>query len=160
MGKLSRSKAMASWNAFMPESFNAFIARALDGIERDAPACATAMAKALGDARIVARIDEETTVCRRDGTRPKVDDRDPGAVPPDERTVLLETTARTLVELLSGRDTLLCAVKSNALCIRAPSSTAACLFDAMSIFIEGVARSSDATSLYECFLRAFNERRP
>jgi hypothetical protein len=142
----------------MPESFNTFVTRALHDLERDAPACAIAMAAALGDTRIVARVDEETTVFWCEGKRPRLDDRDPGAVEPDERTALLETTSRVLVDLLSGRETLLSAVKSNAVRIRAPSSTAARLFDAMRAFVEGVARSSDATFLYERFRTATDDR--
>jgi hypothetical protein len=142
----------------MPESFNTFAARALHDLERDAPACAIAMATALGDTRIVARVDGETTVFWCEGKRPRLDGRDPGAVEPDERTALLETTSRVLVDLLSGRNTLLSAVKSNAVRIRAPSRASARLFDAMRAFVEGVARSSDATSLYERFRTATDDR--
>jgi hypothetical protein len=142
----------------MRESFNTFVRRALDCIEQDAPACAVGMAKALADTRIVARVDEETTVFWCDGCRPRLDDRDPGDVAPDERTALLETTRGALSELLSGGTTLLRAVRSNAVRVRAPSATAARLFDAMRAFVEGVARSRDATSLYEQFQGRSDDR--
>jgi hypothetical protein len=141
----------------MRESFNSFAVQALAAVERDAPACTVAMAKAMGETRIVARVDGAPTVFRCEGASPKIDGSDPGPVEPDEHTALLETTARALVHLLAGRDTLLDAVRSNAVRVRAPSGSAARLFDAMRAFVEGVARSPEATALYERFRRSVDD---
>jgi hypothetical protein len=136
----------------MGESFGGFLADALAGIQRDAPACAAVLASSLAATDVVVRVDGETMTLRTVGGRLElVAGGGDSAADSTRGTARLVTTSGALLGILEGRTSLLCAVKSNAVCVRATPAGAAQLFDALRVFVEGVARSRDSVSAYERF---------
>jgi hypothetical protein len=136
----------------MPDAFGAFLAEALEGVKRDAPACAASMARSIGAARVVVRVDGGTTTIRSDGADVGID-HDLAVDHDADHDVDVTTTSRTLLDLLDGRRSLLSAVTSNAVRVRAHPAEAAGLFDAIGRFVEGVARCADASARVERFRR-------
>jgi hypothetical protein len=136
----------------MGESFGGFLADALAGIQRDAPACAAVLASSLAATDVVVRVDGETMTLRTVGGRLElVAGGGDSAADSTRGTARLVTTSGALLGILEGRTSLLCAVKSNAVCVSATPAGAAQLFDALRVFVEGVARSRDSVSAYERF---------
>ena len=141
----------------MPDSFGAIVADALDGVKRDAPACATSMARAIGATRVVLRVDGEIAAVACDGGEVALS-RGAPAKASGAPTATLTTTTRVLLDLLDGRRTLLSAVESNAMRVRAQPADAAGLFDALGCFVEGVARGGDPASVVQRFRRLARDR--
>ncbi len=141
----------------MPDSFGAVVSEALAGVKRDAPACAASMARAIGAARVLVHVDDETATVACDGEQVELRSGEP-ADGPGAATATLTTSSRVLLDLLDGRRTLLGAVESNALRVRARPADAAGLFDALGRFVEGVARGGDPAAVVERFRRLVRDR--
>jgi hypothetical protein len=137
----------------MPESFGAFVAEALEGVKRDAPACAASMARSIGTTRVDVHVDGETIAIWCEGAEIELARREPPYLRTLAATASLTTTSRALLDLLDGRRSLLSAVASNEVRVRARPVDAAGLFDALSRFVEGVARCNGAASSIERFRR-------
>ncbi|TMQ08114.1 MAG: hypothetical protein E6J91_34010 [Deltaproteobacteria bacterium] len=129
----------------MPETFGEFLADSLAAIEREAPACARAIAAALGPAVIELVVDGER-IAIRPGPEIAVG-RAAEAAPCAE----VATTARALLALLDGGDELYPAIVDNRVRVRAAPRDAERLFDTMRWFVEGCARTRAAPELLAAY---------
>jgi len=138
----------------MAEIFRSFLTAGLAAVHRDAPACARAVAAALGPAVIELAVDGERALVRRDGDRvvafaatdPAIDLAAARARSGQPR-VDVATTGRALLALIGGEDELYPAIVANRVRVRAAPRDAERLFDALRWFVEGCARSRAAPAL-------------
>jgi hypothetical protein len=95
-------------------------------------------------------VDDERAVVYRDGhvraVAAPMAQTSPGI--PGRPIVHVATTARTVLDLASGRDELLPAILANRIRVRAAMHDAERLFDVLRLFVEGNARSSAAPGLF------------
>jgi hypothetical protein len=134
----------------MPDPFARFVSDSLDAIVRDAPGCGAALAVALDAVVLDLVVDDERAVVYRDGhvraVAAPVAQTSPAI--PGRPIVHVATTARTVLDLASGRDELLPAILANRIRVRAAMHDAERLFDVLRLFVEGNARSSAAPALF------------
>jgi hypothetical protein len=128
----------------MGSAFLEFLVNALASVRRDAPACAAAMARALGPTGVIVEVSGEVVAIASspDGLAAMAIASD--GVGRDPARPRLSVGARTLLELVDGEHELLPTVLANALRVRAAAADAARLFDAVRLFVEGCARSGAA----------------
>jgi hypothetical protein len=141
----------------MPDTFGGFLVDSLAAIERDAPACARAIAAALGPAVIELVVDGE-----RIAIRPGLEIAVGRAVGERAPCAEVSTTAPALLALLDGDDELYPAIVANRVRVRAAPCDAERLFDAVRWFVEGCARTRAAPELlaaYRCQVDANVHRR-
>ena len=124
-----------------------FLTDSLAAIRRDAAPCADALAAALGPVVIDLVVDGDRTVVYRHGAV-RVAAASTRLALTGRPIVCVATTARTLLDLVDGRDELLPAILANRLRVRAAMRDAERLFDVMRLFVEGNARSSAAPGLF------------
>jgi hypothetical protein len=136
----------------MPDRFGEFLRASLGAVARDAPACARAVAAALGPVTIELVVDGERTLLR-----PGLEVVVPVGPPAASPEVHVATTSGALLALLDGRDELTPAVVDNRVRVRAAPRDAERLFDAMRWFVEGCARSSSAPDLLAEYRRSRGE---
>lgn len=136
----------------MPDAFGAFLAASLAAVHRDAPACARAVAAALGPAVIELAVDGERVIVHARGERVVAG---PASEParPDGPRIDVATTARALLALLGGDDELYPAIAANRVRVRAAPGDAGRLFDALRWFVEGCARSPAGPALLADYQR-------
>jgi hypothetical protein len=137
----------------MPESFGELLVASLAAVRREAPACAGAVAAALGQTRIALAIDGERMIVRA-GPEIVVGAAVRELVRAGPPEVAVDTTARALLALLDGDDELYPAIAGNRVRVRAAPGDAAKLFDALRWFVEGCARTSTAPALLAAYRRA------
>jgi hypothetical protein len=133
--------------------FHGLLAASLAAIERDAPACARAIAAALGTAVIELVVDGEPVVVHGG---PRVTLAPAGAGPdgwPGTPGVHVATTGPALLALVDGDDELAPAVIANRVRVRAAPGQAERLFDAMRRFVEGCARTTEGPALLAAYRR-------
>jgi hypothetical protein len=146
----------------MPDTFGGFLVASLGAVKRDAPACANAIATALGPAAIELVVDAERMIVRAGPevvVGPVTSDLARRGGPP----IHVATTARALLALIDGEDELYAAIVDNRVRVRAAPRDAERLFDAMRWFVEGCARTSAAPALlaaYRCQTGLDSDRRP
>jgi hypothetical protein len=137
----------------MAEAFRSFLTAGLAAVQRDAPACARAVAAALGPAVIELAVDGERVAVRSDGGRVVA-----GAAIELARSgrprVGVVTTGRALLALIGGKDELYPAIVANRVRVQAAPRDAERLFDALRWFIEGCARSRAAPALLAEYQRS------
>jgi hypothetical protein len=168
----------------MAERFCHLVTASLAAIDRDAPACARAVAAALGQAVIELVVDGERVTVRGDGVRVAAAPAAPaapaaraaraaraatsagaiaGPARSDPPRVEVVTTGRALLALLAGRDELYPAILDGRVRVRAAPGDAERLFDALRRFVEGCARSRAAPALLADYQRTVEpapDRRP
>lgn len=156
----------------MAERFCHLVTASLAAVERDAPACARAVAAALGRAVIELVVDGERVTVRGDGVRVAAAPAASaatlagviaGPVRPDLPRVDVATTGRALLALLAGQDELYPAILDGRVRVRAAPREVERLFDALRRFVEGCARSRAAPALladYQRTLEPAPDRRP
>ena len=119
----------------------ALLRRAVTVVERDAPPCAAAIARALGTYTLALELDGEPAILHVANGLVVTDGRPvaPGAS--------VATTSASIVDLLTGKDELLAAVRANRVRVRTSHAFAASCFYIMIALIEGCARSLDGPAL-------------
>ena len=148
----------------MPDTFGGFLVASLGAVKRDAPACANAIASAIGPAGIELVVDAERMVVHAGPEIVIV--VGPAASDLARRgglAIHVATTARALLALIDGEDELYAAIVDNRVRVRAARRDAERLFDAMRWFVEGCARTSAAPALlaeYRCQKGPDPDRRP
>lgn len=145
----------------MAEAFSSFLAAGLAAVDRDAPACARAVAAALGPAVIELAVDGERVFVRGEGDRVVTGaaaGAAAGAAIEPARSgrprVDVATTGRALLALVGGKDELYPAIVANRVRVRAAPRDAERLFDALRWFVEGCARSRAAPALLAEYQRS------
>jgi hypothetical protein len=152
----------------MAERFCHLVTASLAAIDRDAPACARAVAAALGRAVIELVVDGERVIVRGDGVRVAAQAATlagaiAGSARSDPPRVEVVATGRALLALLAGRDELYPAILDGRVRVRAAPRDAERLFDALRRFVEGCARSRAAPALLADYQRTIEpapDRRP
>jgi hypothetical protein len=129
----------------MPDTFGELLVASLAAVRREAPACARALAAALGSTRIELAVDGERMIVRA-GPEIVVGAAAHELARSGRPEVVVATTARTLLALLDG-DELYPALVDNRVRVRAAPRDAERLFDAMRWFVEGCARTRSAPAL-------------
>jgi hypothetical protein len=134
--------------------FAGFLRASLVAMTRDAPACAHAMAAALGATSVALIVDGDPLVVRP-GPEVVV-----GATPVARLAAEMHvaTTSPALLALLDGTDELYPAILAQRIRVRAAPHHAERLFDALRFFVEGCARSSSAPALLAAYRRATSHR--
>src|SRR5262249_25218661 len=129
------------------------LTRVFSVIERDAPRCAATLADRMAGIAIVIKLDGERAVVRSVPGGVVVGREFAPGVP------VLEVAAgsRTILALLSGFDRLYPAVYANRVCIRGARKHIACVFDILTLVVEGCARSTEGPRLL-AELRELSER--
>lgn len=128
----------------MPDGLGELLGDSLAAIRRDAPACARAIAGALGPTVVAVTVDGDRVVL---GPGAEIAGPDACAAPDVE----VATTARALLALLDGHDELYPALVDNRVRVRAAPHDAGRLFDAMRWFVEGCARTRAAPALLAAY---------
>lgn len=126
-------------------SFSSFLSRALELLEREAPAASARVAASLGARAVLVRVDGEALglACRQQ--RLAV-----GPVPLHPN-VTAETTRGVLLALLEGEFTLTEAVMASRVALRGPLDDLVALYDGLQAFFHGAVRSPGFPRLLDAF---------
>jgi hypothetical protein len=144
----------------MPETIEGFgelLVASLAAVRREAPACARALATALGATRIELAVDDERMIVHA-GPEIVVGAAARELAQATRPEVVVATTSRALLALLDGDAELYPAIVDNRVRVRAAPRDAERLFDAMRWFVEGCARARSAPALLAAYRRGARPR--